>query len=59
MSIDRFITIEEAAKESGTKIEYMEDVCNKNGITVYNCTNDLGDDSKCIKLSEYVAVFGW
>jgi len=59
MSVDRFITLEEAAKESGTVLKYMEEVCNKNGIDVFYYTNDKGEDSKCVKLSDYVEVFGW
>ena len=59
MAIDRFITLKEAADESGTKLEYMKEVCEKNGIKVYYCTNDIGDNAECVKLSDYVAVFGW
>jgi len=59
MKVDEFISIEKASADSGTKIDHMEKVCIKKGIIVFDCINDLGEKSRCIKLSDYVAVFGW
>lgn len=59
MAIDRIMTLEEAANESGTKLEYMEEVCKEHGIDVMDCWIKDGDKFKGILLSDYVAVFGW